>query len=156
MPPPTLPDYNTCKANGPASNLLCHCEISQGVAIRFAPRNYHSETHHDEQITNCRGWRPRHPVRRQAAVRYAEKSAHRGPIFPTGRRGRRPLQRRSFVTMTKVVDTCTQPPHIPGHRAGAAGAVPPALQRYSLIFPFIPCFSPHSVILCCPFHILRR
>ena len=52
------------------------------------------------EITDCRGWRPRHPVRRQAAVRYAEKSAHRGPIFPTGRRGRRPLQMRSFRTMT--------------------------------------------------------
>ena len=52
------------------------------------------------EITDCRGWRPRHADRRQAAVRYSKKTAHRGPIFPRGRRGRRPLRRRSFITMT--------------------------------------------------------
>ena len=156
MPPPPLPDHHTCKANGPASNLLCHCESGRAWQSASLLAIITAKPTTMNEITDCRGWRPRHPVRRQAAVRYAEKSAHRGPIFPTGRRRRRPLQRRSFVTMTEVVDTCTQSPHIPGHRTGSAGSVTSALQRYSLIFPFIPCFSPNSVILCWPFHILRR
>ena len=159
MPPPTLPDHHTCKANGPASNLLCHCESGRAwqsaslLAIITAKPTTMNEK------TDCRGWRPRHPVRRQAAVRMRSLCGKIGPSrsdFSDGSSGTPTPTKASFVTMTKVVDACTQPPHIPGHRAGSAGSVTPALQQYSLISRFIPCFSTHSVILCCPFHILRR
>ena len=120
MPPPTLPDHHTCKANGPASNLLCHCESGRAWQSASLLAIITAKPTTMNEITDCRGWRPRHPDRRQAAVRYAEKSAHRGPIFPTGRRGRRPLQRRSFRTMTwwsEAGPSCSDWPIVqPGRR----------------------------------------
>ena len=99
--------------------------LRQEIATAFGLSIFTCKPTTMNEITDCRGWRPRHPVRRQAAVRYAEKSAHRGPIFPKSRRGRRPLQRRSYRTMTVVIVSWQQPIKLGNHPAWSAEACRP-------------------------------